>query len=185
MKIVIIILIVLAVLVLAVFIAVRVGMSLPGKVYNCPEEVLQAKAEDAKKAFIVVQPSVSKASDEVAHAIAQGLHDSGYEVTLDCPSPQLSADISGYSVAVFGSPIYGGQPATTLTDYMQRIDDFSQVKSILFVTAGFADPATEFDKMREILGSSEPVATKKFQFAKKEANKIAAYQMGLDAAVKP
>jgi menaquinone-dependent protoporphyrinogen IX oxidase len=185
MKIVIIILIVLAVLILALFIAVKIGMKLPGKVYDCPEEMLQAKADDGKKAFIVYQPSVTKASDEVAHAIAQGLNDSGYEVILNCPSPQLSADISGYSVVVFGSPIYGGQPATTLTDYMQRIGDFSQVRSILFVTAGFDQQAKEFDKMKEILGSTEPAMTKKFQFSQKEANRIAAYQMGLDAAVKP
>ncbi len=185
MKTFLIILAVLAFLVIAMIITVKIFMKLPGKVYDCPEEVLQAKTGDALKALVVYQPSLSKASDEVAHAIARGLNDSGYEVVLECPSPELSVDVSMYSLVVFGSPIYGGQPATTLTDYMQRIADFSQIRVILFVTAGGAAPGTEFDRMQEILGDTEPAATYKFVASQKEANNTEAYQLGLDASIEP
>ncbi len=185
MKTFLIVLAVLATLVVAMIIAVKIFMKLPGKVYDCPEEVLQANGENVKKALVVYQPSLSKATDEVAHAISQGLNDSGYEVVIDCPGPQLSADISSYAIVVFGSPVYGGQPATTLTDYMQRIGDFSQVRVILVLTAGGATPGPEFDRMKAILGSVEPAAMKKFLASQKEANNAEAYQLGVDAAVEP
>jgi flavodoxin len=169
-------------LALVFFIVISILMRLPGKIYDCPREVLAAQGGDAPKALVVYQPSLSKASDQVAHAIAEGLNDSGYVVTLECPSPGLSMDISAYSILVFGSPVYGGQPATTLTDYMQRIPDFSQARVILFATGGAAAVGPEFDKMKEILGTSRAFAIIKYAASQKEAIQAGAYQVGVDAA---
>lgn len=185
MKTFLIVLLVLAILVVAMVITVKIFMKVPAKVYECAEEVLQAKEGTARKALIVYQPSLSKASDEVARAIARGLNDSGFEVVLQCPGPEQSPDLAGYSIVVFGSPIYGGQPATTLTDYMQRIEDLSHIKVILFATAGGIAPGTEFDRMKEILGDIVPFASRKFLASQTAANQTEAYQMGVDAAREP
>lgn len=182
MKTFLIIVIVVVVLFVFMFVAMKSLMSLTTRVCKCKEETLKAKAGDAPRALIVYQPSVSGAMKTAVHSIAQGLNDSGYEVVLDCPGPQISADLSPYSVVFFGSPIYGGQPVKTLTDYMRRIGDFSQTKVALFVTAGSVEPGTEFDLMKEILGDTPPVATMKLAVSQKEANSDKAYQLGVDAA---
>lgn len=182
MKTFLIIVIILVVLVGIMFIAMKSLMSLTTRVCKCKEEILKTQADDAPKALVVYQPSVSNAMKEAVHSIARGLNESGYEVTLDCPGPQLSTDISQYAVVFFGSPIYGGQPVKTLTDYMQRIGDFAQKKVVLFATAGSVEPGTEFDLMKEILGETKPYTTMKFVVSQKVANSSEAYQLGVDVA---
>jgi flavodoxin len=145
-------------------------------------EVLKADVEKPQKALVIYQPSKTSASSDVAHAIAEGLHDSGYEVTLNHPGDFLSSDISGYSVVVFGAPVYGSMTADVLTEYMQRIGDFSDKKVILFFTAGSIDDGPEMGKLEALLHGTEPFASVKFKFTDGEANKQKAYQLGLDAA---
>ena len=144
-------------------------------------EVLSAD-EGAKKALIVYQPSLTKASCDVAHAIARGLNDGGYEVLLNHPGEHMDADISAYSVIVLGAPVYAGKTAEALAEYIRRAGDLSGKRVIVFFTAGSVDEGPESAGMEEALHGVETYASIKFRFDESEANGQKAYQLGLDAA---
>jgi flavorubredoxin len=142
--------------------------------------VLLSTSEKPVMALVVYQPSVTSASSDVAHAIARGLNDAGCEVTLNTPGEHLSADISGYSIVVFGSPNYASSPGVPLLDYLKRIKDFTGKKVILFSTAGSAEGRLDLEKMEALLQGVEPYDTIKLAAGETEANKETAYQFGVD-----
>jgi flavorubredoxin len=164
--------------------AVATGLSIMKHEYGDRHEVLKAATENPEKALVVYQPSVTSASSDVAHAIAKGLNDGGYEVTLNTPGKHLSADISSYSVVVFGSPNYGGSPGKPLLDYMMQIGDFNGKRILLFSTSGSADGRLEFDKLEALLQGMKPYKTIKLKASNTEENKETAYRLGVAAAGK-
>ncbi|MBZ4646014.1 MAG: flavodoxin [Clostridia bacterium] len=142
------------------------------------EEILQSNQQLPKKALIVYQPAITDITSRMAHQIAKGLNDGGYEVTLNYPGEHLSTDISQYSLIVFGSPAYGGNPLSIVTDYMSRIKDFSSKRIVLYSTGANPDSLLELDNMEKFLNSTK--AHKKIKFfvsANKENDKIA-YDLG-------
>ena len=165
-----------------VAVLVGAGFSVMKHEYGDRRELLAGASDDAKKALVVYQPSLTAASSDVAHAIAQGLHDSGCEVTLNVPGRHLSEDIGGYTIVVFGSPNYGGSPGQPLLDYLKRIDDFSGKRILLYSTSGSAEGRLEFDKMAALLRGTEPYDILKLAASHTEENKAAAYQFGKNAA---
>lgn len=162
--------------------SVRVGFSIMKHEYDARPEVLLSTGEPHKKALVVYQPSVTEASSDVAHAIAQGINGAGYEVTLNTPGRHLTDDISDYSIIVFGSPNYGGSPGEPLLNYMKRIEDFSGKRICLFSTSGSAEGRLEFEKMEALLQGIKPYNTIKLAASDAEANIVTAYQFGQDAA---
>jgi flavorubredoxin len=178
---VIVILICIAVFIAVIAVSVNIGQSLTKKIYGDCREVLKGAA-GAQKALIVYQPSVTKASDEAAHALARGLNDSGYEVTLNSPGGHLSADISEYSVVAFGFPVYGSNVPEALKTYIRRVSDFSGKKILIFATAGLSDkPGAELGQILELI-NTEPYANAKWFCNDKEKILTEAYEMGLNAA---
>ena len=176
------------VLIVIVSIVVLIGTSVTGGLalmkheYGDRTETLKSALATPKKALIVYQPSVTSASSDVAHAIAKGLNDAGYEVTLNTPGKHLSADISVYSIVVFGSPNYGGSPCEALLNYMKQIEDFTGKRILLFSTSGSAEGRLEFDKLEALLHGMKPYRTIKLAAGETEKNKATAYQLGADAA---
>lgn len=160
------------------------GFSIMKHEYGDRREVLKAASGNPEKALVVYQPSVTSASSDVAHAIAKGLNDGGYEDTLNTPGKHLSADISGYSVLVFGSPNYGGSPGGPLLDYMKQIRDFNGKRVLLFSTSGSAQGRLEFDKLEALLHGIKPYETMKLAAGETEKNKEKAYRLGMAAAGK-
>jgi flavorubredoxin len=150
--------------------------------YGDRTEILEASSEMTKKALVVYQPSITSASSDVAHAIAAGLNDSGFEVKLSNPGKHLSADISAYSIIVFGMPNYGGSVVEPLSDYIQSIDDFSDKRIILFSTSGGISNMLEIEKLAALLGGAEPYKAVKYKSSEGEKNISAAYQLGVEAA---
>ncbi len=161
---------------------VGAGLSIMKHEYGDRREVLTAAADNTDQALVIYQPSLTSASSDVAHAIAEGLNAAGYTVILNTPGEHVSADISGYSVVVFGSPNYGGSPGQPMLDYLTRIEDFDGKRILLFSTSGSAEGRLEFDKMEALLRDVQPYATLKLKAGDTENNKKAAYQFGLDAA---
>lgn len=159
--------------------SVGVGFSIMKHEYGDRREVLMSKSDNLEKALIVYQPSLTPASSDVAHAIAKGLNDAGYEVTLNTPGKHLSADISDYAIVVFGSPNYGGSPGEPLLNYMKRIESFTGKRAILFSTSGSAEGRLEFDKMEALLHGVKPYKTIKFAANETEKNKTTAYKFGV------
>lgn len=84
-------------------------------------EVLSSSQPSPQKALIIYQPGISDISSRIAHQITKGLNDEGYEVTMNYPGDHLSADVSKYSLLVFGTPVYSEQPSKALIDYISRI----------------------------------------------------------------
>ena len=164
--------------------SVIAGFSIMKHEYGDRREVLKAASDNSEKALVVYQPSVTSASSDVAHAIAKGLNDGGCEVTLNTPGKHLSADISSFSVVVFGSPNYGGSPGGPLLDYMKQISDFSGKRVLLFSTSGSADGRLEFDKLEALLHGIQPYETIKLKANETEKNKEKAYRLGVAAAGK-
>lgn len=176
------VLIVITGFVLLLVVSVAAGLSLVKHVYSDRNEVMKSIVANPQRALIIYQPSVTSAASDVAHAIAKGLNDAGCEVTLNAPCKNLSADISGYSIVVFGSPNYGGSPGHALLDYLNQIEDFSGKRILLFSTSGNPEGRLEFDKMEAALHGSEPYKMFKLAAGEIEKNIAYAYQLGVDAA---
>jgi flavodoxin len=162
--------------------SVGAGFSIMKHEYGDRSEMLRSKTNNPAKALVVYQPSITSASSDVAHSIAKGLNDAGYEVVLNTPGKHLSSDISGYFIVVFGSPNYGGSPAEPLLDYMKRIEDFTGKRVLLFSTSGSAEGRLEFDKMEALLHGMKPYKTVKFAASESEKNKVTAYRLGVEVA---
>lgn len=161
--------------------SVGAGFSIMKHEYGGRPEILKSSLDNPDKVLVVYQPSMTPASSDVAHSIAKGLNDIGYEVTLNTPGKHLSSDISSYFIVVFGSPNYGGSPGEPLLNYMKRIEDFTGKRVLLFSTSGRAEGRLEFDKMEALLLGMKPYRTIKLAAAETEKNIEAAYQFGVDA----
>lgn len=177
-----IILIVIIVLIILVAALVTGGMALVKHYYGDRTEILKSASMQAKMALVVYQPSLTPASHDVAYSIATGLNDSGYEVTVSNPGKHLSADISKYSIIVFGSPNYGSSVAEPLTEYVKQIDDFTGKRVILFSTSGATVIMPELEKLAGLLHGTKPYSMVKYQFNESGKYKAAAYQLGVEAA---
>lgn len=146
------------------------------------EEILSSSQQSPKKALIIYQPSKSDISSRIAHQIAKGINDGGYEVTLNYPGDHLSADISQYSLVVFGSPVYAEEPSKALTDYMSKIKDFSSQKIVLYSTGSFTGSFKNdgLDTMEKSLNGIKAYKKIKFYTSAKKENDTIAYGLGKD-----
>ncbi len=149
------------------------------------KEVLQSKKLPLRKAFVVYQPSISDISSRMAHQIAKGLNDGGYEVTLNNPGKHLSVDISTYQLVVFGSAAYYSQPSKALIDYMASIKDYSSAKVALYSTGIVPNNGDEYNAMKKALNGIKPYEVLKFDAnLKKEVNEKKAYEFGKELSQK-
>ena len=128
------------IIIITIIIAVNWAIKMSKAEHGDNPIILQSKEINPKKALVIYQPSLTKASYIVAHSIAQGLNDSGLEATINYPGKHLSSDVSHYSVIAFGGPVYGGSVPKALIDYIERIEGFSNQRIVLFSTAGRGQP---------------------------------------------
>lgn len=143
------------------------------------EEVLKSDGQPIGKALIIYQPSISNISSRMAHQIAKGLNDSGYEVTMNYPGKKLTYDISSYQVVIFGSPAYWSNSSKALIDYIKSIKDYSLGKVVLYSTGIAMNSMDEFDGMEKSLKDVKPYKVFKFDTnLKKEENENTAYELG-------
>ncbi len=143
------------------------------------EEVWKSKGPSMGKALVIYQPSLTGISSLVAHQIAKGLSDGGYEVTLNHPGKNVSYDVSDYDIAVFGSGAHWSYSSKALVDYMAGIKDYSTTKIVLYSTGIVPDNGDEFVAMEKALHGTEPYKVQKFDAnMKKEANEKKAYDFG-------
>ena len=176
------VLLVAGILVIAFAIVMIVGSLILLSMHHGDKEEILSADESAKKALIVYQPSLTKASGDVAHAFARGLNDGGYHVLLNHPGDHMASDISEYSIIVLGSPVYAGKTADALAEYIQGAGELSDKKVIVFFTAGSLDEGPESGRMEALLHGVETYASIKFKFDDSAGNQDRAYQLGLDAA---
>lgn len=149
------------------------------------EEVLKSNRQPLGKALIIYQPSISDISSRMAHQIAKGLNDSGYEVTINYPGEKLTYDISNYQIVIFGSGAYWSHSSKALIDYMKSIKDYSLEKVVLYSTGIALDSPDEFDAMEETLNDVKPYKVFKFDAnLKKEENEKTAYELGKELSKK-
>lgn len=160
---------------IAFFTAVAVCVGSNNKCKGSNEEILAGRKEFGKKALIIYQPN--NMSTKTALKIAKGLNDGGYEVTLNYPGKNLSYKMSEYSVIVFGSPIYAGQPSRVLTDYMSSVKDYSTAKIALF-SVGMLENKGEFEAMEKCLNGKKPYVKVKFRTQDKMVSDSDAYKLG-------
>lgn len=144
-------------------------------------EILKSTNTDAKKALVIYQPSRTDKVKVLAHEIAKGINEQGYEVTINYPGKFLPTDISEYAIIVFGSPVYETHPSSVLLDYMNSINDYSKQKVILFAS-GYLEDAPELDTMKAALKGEIPFAAVKYQQSAKEQNIKDAYELGKKSA---
>ena len=157
------------------------GIALMQHTFGDRTEIMQTMAADPERALVVYQPSVTSAASDTAYAIARGLNDAGFEVTLNTPGAHLSTDISRYSVFVFGSTNYGGSPGQAMLDYMHQLDDVGEKRLLLFSTSGSTEGRLEFDKMEAALRGTKPYDTIKLAVGDIDQGLGSAYQFGFSA----
>lgn len=145
---------------------------------GCKEEILRGDRNAPIKVLIVYQPGMTGFSDKIAHQIAAGLNDRGYEVTLNHPGKYLPSDVSQYALAVFCSPVYSGQPSKALTDYMSTIKTSPSCRIVLISTGGFKY-YMELDAMEKFLQGTKAYKKVKF-FTSERGNDKTAYDLGLE-----
>jgi flavorubredoxin len=140
-------------------------------------EVLSNNRQPSKKALVIYQPGITGISSRMAHQIAMGLSDGGYEVTLNYPGEHLSADASRYQIIVFGSPVYSGQPSKALTDFISKVKVSSDARIALYSTGGFKF-YMELDIMDSALHGAKAYRKIKFFTSGKSENDKKAYDLG-------
>lgn len=147
------------------------------------EEIL-ASTDHSRRALIVYQPALTNITANVARQIAKGLHEGGYEVTLNCPGEHLPVDLSKYPVIVFGSPVYAGQISKALTDYMTKVSNYPSGRIALYSTGSVMNEVKELDTMESFLKGAKAYKKVKFSAAGKNNNDQLAYDLGKELAGK-
>lgn len=167
--------IIFGILVLSMFIFVWVINS-TNKPKGNNEEIMRSKLPSPSKALVVYQPTISDFSSQMAHQIAKGLNDSGYEVTLNYPGDHLPDSFKSYDLVVLGSGTYVGKMSEALTNYISRVKDFSSAKIILFST-GTARETIELEAVEKQFRDTK--VYKKIKFYKdNQNNDQVAYDFG-------
>jgi len=145
------------------------------------QEVLASSTQNTKKALVVYQPSLSDITTKVAHQIAKGLNEGGYEVTLNHPGDHMPTDISNYALVIFGTPNFVDKPATVLTDYISKVGPTIKGKIVLFSTGmkplADGEKPLEIEGMEKSLNGVKPYQKIKFNTKDKE-NEKKAYELG-------
>ncbi|MDP2899720.1 MAG: hypothetical protein Q8O47_01970 [Candidatus Bathyarchaeota archaeon] len=92
------------------------------------------------KALVVSDPGISGFESGVADAFARGLASHGWHVDVTTASAQTPTDLTGYSLLVLSSPIYGGEPSKPLQSYMARLGSLGGVRTATVLTGAGAPP---------------------------------------------
>lgn len=112
-----------------------------------PEEHVVGGGE--KKALFLYQPSNGKRNVPQAEQMADVLAALGYTVTVNYPSQQVGYDPAEYDLLVFGTPVYLGESAKPVREYLQAHPVAG--KTVLLWACGRAGDAPELEAMKLLL----------------------------------
>jgi flavorubredoxin len=104
--------------------------------------------DGSETALIIYHPGLSSFMEDISYAFADGLVANGWRVEVATASSQAPTDLTGYSLLVLGSPVYGGAPTVTIERHVERIGDLEGVDTVLLVTSGGSDGGAE-DAMQQ------------------------------------
>ncbi len=149
---------------------------LAGKEYPQKIDMVQASQPSGQKMLIVYQPSSNSGfSEEVAHKIAEGASEQGIDVTLMRPTADPSIDAASFDIMVFGTPWYL-QPSKKLLEFMGTLQNPSEKKIGLFITAGGQNEPSMFEPLEKALGIES--ASNKHVFGYKDYTADKAIEFG-------
>ena len=143
------------------------------------EKILKAGAGSSKKALVLFQPSLSSVTKKTAFKIAKGLHDTGYEVTVNNPGEHISNDMSQYAVVAFGCPVYGGKLSPVLLDTIKSAKLLPAQKLFVFVTGGVGTTA-ELESATSLITGTQNIKAVKYVVSNRDFEREA-YQLGFTA----
>lgn len=105
-------------------------------------ENLQPNGTPIGKALVVYDPGISGAAQDVATAIAKQIQAKGYTVDLVGIKSSKAANTSGYDIIVVGGPIYAGQAARSVQEYLKTLEPVDAAVGV-FATGDDPDTATD------------------------------------------
>jgi flavorubredoxin len=100
-------------------------------------------ADGSETALVIYHPGLSSFMKDVAYAFADGLVENGWRVEITTASSEAPTDLSDYSLLALGSPVYGGNPSSTIKRHIERIGDLQGIDTVILVTSGGSDGSTE------------------------------------------
>jgi len=119
-----------------------------------------------KTALIVYQPGFSSFPKDVSYIFADGLTSNGWRVEITTASPQAPSDFSKYSLLVLGYPNYGNAVGTAIVNYVNRVDDFGGVNTVIISCGG---PSTaSIDALRQQVEAGNGTYYNGFAFSNSE-----------------
>ena len=100
-------------------------------------------ADGSETALVIYHPGLSSFMKDVTYAFADGLVENGWRVEITTASSEAPTDLSDYSLLVLGSPVYGGNPSSTIKRHLERIGDLQGIDTVILVTSGGNSTADE------------------------------------------
>ena len=88
------------------------------------------------RAIVVYSPGISDFHSRMVDAFTSGLTESSWSVDTVTASSQATVNLSGYSLLVFGGPLYGGRPSKPIQGYMERLTSLKGLHVFILLTAG-------------------------------------------------
>lgn len=145
------------------------------------EVMMTSNKSENKKALLVYQPGRGDTSHEVAKSIAEGIKDSGYDVTMNYVGDYLPKSTEEYDLIVIGTTVYMGQVSKNVQEYVENIDNYGDGKLVIY-SKGSAEESPELEELEKSFNSKKP--DKKFKINVSEGNdyKKEAYEFGVEIA---
>ena len=112
--------------------------------------------EGQKQALVIFKPSNNDTTESVMMELAEQLSQMDYTVTVNQVSEQMTYDFATYDLLAFGTPVYMGNTADELEDYISN--NSVQGKRVLLVATGMnLDVFDELTAMSEWFDESNQI----------------------------
>lgn len=117
-----------------------------------------------KKALLLFQNSRGGLTKKAADKVAENLKSEGYTVIMNHPRSDLKYDLDQYEAIVLMTPVYAGQIAKPLTEYVDD-HDFASKKVCVIVTGSAMEETGELDGLKDHIQNAEVLYGKKIKSA--------------------
>ncbi len=98
-------------------------------------------------AFVVFRPGISSFQEDITDAFIRGLVERDWRVEVTTSSNKTPTDVSKYDLIVLGTPVYGGYPQKSVTEYLQRVDLGN--KPVVLIQSSLGSPEEQIVHFRE------------------------------------
>lgn len=124
------------------------------------------------RALVIYEPSKHDTTRDMATLIAETLADSGYTVTVNNPSSQLTYRWVDYDIIVLGSPVYVKEVSPVLKDYVLN-NPIEGKRIFLFATGFETDETLELAEMASWVNTNNLVAS--IKVSKEDGERLVAF----------